>query len=59
MLCNAMIINGLCHCAICIGVWWFIGLCVHFVMYFDSIVVIDGQIAIVDFEIDCNQQWVN
>jgi hypothetical protein len=34
-------------------------LCVHFVMYFDSIVVIDGQIAIVDFEIDCNQQWVN
>jgi hypothetical protein len=54
-----MITSGMCHCAICIGVWWFTGLCVHFVMYFDSIVVIDGQIAIVDFEIDYNQQWVN
>jgi hypothetical protein len=59
MLCNAMITSGLCHCAMCTRVWWFTGLCVHFVMYFDLIIVIDGQIVIVDFGIDCNQQWLN
>jgi hypothetical protein len=54
-----MIISGLCHYALCIRVWWFTGLCVHFVVYFDSIIVIDGQIAIMDFEIVCNLQQVN
>jgi hypothetical protein len=54
-----MITSGLCHCAMCTRVWWFTGLCVHFVMYFDLIIVIDGQIVIVDFGIDCNQQWLN
>jgi hypothetical protein len=48
-----MIISGLYHYAMCIGVWWFTGLCVHFVVYFDLIVVIDGQILIMDFEIAC------
>jgi hypothetical protein len=49
-----------CHCAMCIGVWWFIGLCVHFVVYFDSIVIIDGWITIVDFGVDYNHnEWTN
>jgi hypothetical protein len=47
-----MIIGGLCHCAMCTKLWWFIGLCVHFVVYFDSIVIIDGRIVIMDFELD-------
>jgi hypothetical protein len=48
-----MIIGGL-HCAMCIGVWWFISLCAHIILYFDLIVIIDGQIAIMDFGVDCN-----
>jgi hypothetical protein len=48
-----MIIGGL-HCAMCIGVWWFIGLCTHIILYSDLIVIIDGQIAIMDFGVDCN-----
>jgi len=51
-----MIIGGLCHYAMCTGVCWFTSLCVHYVVYFDSIVVIDGQITIVDFGINCNLQ---
>jgi len=51
-----MNISGLCHYVMCIGVWWFIGLCVHFVVYFDSIVIIDGQITIMDFEVSCSLQ---
>jgi hypothetical protein len=46
-----MIIGGL-HCAMCVGVWWFINLCAHIILYFDLIVIIDGQIAIMDFGID-------
>jgi hypothetical protein len=45
-----MIIGGLQ----CIGVWWFINLCAHIILYFDLIVIIDGQIAITDFGVDCN-----
>jgi hypothetical protein len=51
-----MITSGLCRCVMCTGVWWFISLCVHFVVYFDSIVIINGRIAIVDFGLDCNLQ---
>ncbi len=54
VLCNVMVIGGFCHYAMCIGVCWFNGLCVHYVVYFDFIVVIDGQIMIVDFVINCN-----
>jgi hypothetical protein len=54
-----MIIGGLCHCAKCIGAWSFTGLSMHFVVYFDSIVIIDGRIKIVDFGLDCNLQQVN
>jgi hypothetical protein len=56
---NAMIISGLCHYALCIRVWSFTSLCMQFVVYFDSIIVTDGQIAIMDFEIMCNLQQVN
>jgi hypothetical protein len=48
-----MIISGL-HCAMCIKVWWFTGFCVHIILYFNSTIIIDGQIAIVDFGVDCN-----
>jgi hypothetical protein len=54
-----MNISGLCHYVMCIGVWWFIGLCVHFIVYFDSIVIIDGQITIMDFEVSCSLQRMN
>jgi hypothetical protein len=54
-----MIISGLCPYLVSIRVWWFTSLCVHFVVYFDSIVVIDGQITIMDFEGSCSLQHVN
>ncbi len=41
------------HCAMCIGVWWFMDLCAHIISYFDLIVII-GKIAIMDFGVDCN-----
>jgi hypothetical protein len=51
-ICNVHIINGL-HCAMCIKLWWFIGLCVHIILYFNSTIIIDGQIMIEDFGVDC------
>ncbi len=29
-------------------------MCAHIILYFDLIVIIDGQIAITDFGVDCN-----
>jgi hypothetical protein len=47
-----MINSGL-HCAMCTKVWWFTDLCAHIFLYFNSTIILDGQIAIVDFGIDC------
>jgi hypothetical protein len=38
----------------CTQIWWFTSLCVHIILYFDSTIVIDKQITIVDFGVDCS-----
>jgi hypothetical protein len=42
------------QCAMCTQIWRFTSLCVHIILYFDSTIVIDKQITIVDFGVDCS-----